>query len=144
MKAATKEKKERKIAAKKIREKTRQREGDRELEREREKREEGEKRGKKEGKNGDGLPPPSLPRLVSSQPGTKREVREATHSSEKIMQTVRKRRGIPQSPHPRLIATNPFRPFPVLTFQHAGRARALLPPLPFGPMHLAGTGSTRL
>ena len=47
MKAATKEKKERKIAAKKIREKTRQREGDRELERERE-----EGRRRKEGKEG--------------------------------------------------------------------------------------------
>lgn len=103
-------------------EKKRDRKKEIESQRDREGREEGggKKRGKKEGKNGDGLPPPSLPRLVSSQPETKREVREATHSSEKIMQTVRKRRGIPQSPRPRLIATNPFRPFPVLTFQHAG------------------------
>lgn len=68
MKAAVEEKKERKVATRKIRGKERERETEREW-----------KKGKKEGKNGDDLPPPSLPRLASSQQ-RRREELERQHT----------------------------------------------------------------
>lgn len=88
MKAAVEEKKERKVATRKFRGK----------ERERQRKRDGEKVEKEEeGREERGRSSASFvtsSSLVSAE--TKRGVGEATHSSEKIMQTVRKRRSIPK------------------------------------------------
>lgn len=90
MKAAVEEKKERKVATRKFRGKEREREIQRKRDGEKvEKEEEGrEERGRSSASF------VTSSSLVSAE--TKRGVGEATHSSEKIMQTVRKRRSIPK------------------------------------------------
>lgn len=86
MKAAVEEKKERKVATRKIRGKERERERDGD------KVEKGEEGREERGRSSASFVTSSG--LVSAE--TKRGVGEATHSSEKIMQTVRKRRSIPK------------------------------------------------